>query len=297
MTSHRRRHRTRPAASARPPPAGWPPRASTWSPPPAAPTGWPSWSPRSPRPAAQATAGDLRRHLRRVGGRAGRGRGRALGTGDRCWSTTPAARTALDPVETGSVADWQWMYDVNVLGTLRVTQALLPGAGGLRRRHHRDDQLHRRADRLRGRRRLRRGQARPDRARRDAAAGAVRPADPGDRDRPGHGADRRVRRWSASAATRSGPPRSTPAWPSRWSPRTSPTASPGAPPARTTSTSTGWWSGRWPRPPSTRCTGSARPRRSVRASRRPVRVRGEVRHRTTSARRRGSPAPGPTAPR
>jgi NADP-dependent 3-hydroxy acid dehydrogenase YdfG len=32
----------------------------------------------------------------------------------------------LDPVATGSVADWQWMYDVNVLGTLRVTQALIP---------------------------------------------------------------------------------------------------------------------------------------------------------------------------
>ncbi|MGK5743041.1 SDR family NAD(P)-dependent oxidoreductase [Micromonospora sp. URMC 103] len=32
----------------------------------------------------------------------------------------------LDPVESGSVRDWQWMYDVNVLGTLRVTQALLP---------------------------------------------------------------------------------------------------------------------------------------------------------------------------
>jgi NADP-dependent 3-hydroxy acid dehydrogenase YdfG len=32
----------------------------------------------------------------------------------------------LDPVSTGSVADWQWMYDVNVLGTLRVTKALLP---------------------------------------------------------------------------------------------------------------------------------------------------------------------------
>ncbi|MFF0313343.1 SDR family oxidoreductase [Micromonospora sp. NPDC005252] len=32
----------------------------------------------------------------------------------------------LDLVESGSVADWQWMYDVNVLGTLRVTQALLP---------------------------------------------------------------------------------------------------------------------------------------------------------------------------
>lgn len=32
----------------------------------------------------------------------------------------------LDPVESARVADWQWMYDVNVLGTLRVTQALLP---------------------------------------------------------------------------------------------------------------------------------------------------------------------------
>ncbi|MEV6691806.1 SDR family oxidoreductase [Micromonospora sp. NPDC051196] len=32
----------------------------------------------------------------------------------------------LDPVEAGSIDDWQWMYDVNVLGTLRVTQALLP---------------------------------------------------------------------------------------------------------------------------------------------------------------------------
>ncbi|HEX6967952.1 MAG TPA: SDR family NAD(P)-dependent oxidoreductase [Micromonosporaceae bacterium] len=32
----------------------------------------------------------------------------------------------LDPVESASAADWQWMYDVNVLGTLRVTRALLP---------------------------------------------------------------------------------------------------------------------------------------------------------------------------
>jgi NADP-dependent 3-hydroxy acid dehydrogenase YdfG len=31
-----------------------------------------------------------------------------------------------DPVAAGSVDDWQWMYDVNVLGTLRVTRALLP---------------------------------------------------------------------------------------------------------------------------------------------------------------------------
>ncbi|AWS40411.1 SDR family NAD(P)-dependent oxidoreductase [Streptosporangium sp. 'caverna'] len=32
----------------------------------------------------------------------------------------------LEPVASGDVADWQQMYDVNVLGTLRVTQALLP---------------------------------------------------------------------------------------------------------------------------------------------------------------------------
>jgi NADP-dependent 3-hydroxy acid dehydrogenase YdfG len=32
----------------------------------------------------------------------------------------------MDPVAAGRVADWQWMYDVNVLGTLRMTQALLP---------------------------------------------------------------------------------------------------------------------------------------------------------------------------
>jgi NADP-dependent 3-hydroxy acid dehydrogenase YdfG len=31
-----------------------------------------------------------------------------------------------DPIEAASVADWQWMFDVNVLGTLRVTKALLP---------------------------------------------------------------------------------------------------------------------------------------------------------------------------
>jgi NADP-dependent 3-hydroxy acid dehydrogenase YdfG len=39
-----------------------------------------------------------------------------------------------DPVATGDPADWQAMFDVNVIGTLRVTQALLPllqaGPGG-----------------------------------------------------------------------------------------------------------------------------------------------------------------------
>lgn len=32
----------------------------------------------------------------------------------------------LDPVADGAVADWRAMYEVNVLGTLRMTQALLP---------------------------------------------------------------------------------------------------------------------------------------------------------------------------
>jgi NADP-dependent 3-hydroxy acid dehydrogenase YdfG len=39
-----------------------------------------------------------------------------------------------DPVERANPDDWQWMYDVNVIGVLRVTQALLPaleaGSGG-----------------------------------------------------------------------------------------------------------------------------------------------------------------------
>jgi NADP-dependent 3-hydroxy acid dehydrogenase YdfG len=37
-----------------------------------------------------------------------------------------------DTVLTGKIEDWQWMFDVNVLGTLRVTKALTPAliAGG-----------------------------------------------------------------------------------------------------------------------------------------------------------------------
>jgi NADP-dependent 3-hydroxy acid dehydrogenase YdfG len=32
----------------------------------------------------------------------------------------------LEPVESARVEDWRWMYEVNVLGVLRVTKALLP---------------------------------------------------------------------------------------------------------------------------------------------------------------------------
>jgi NADP-dependent 3-hydroxy acid dehydrogenase YdfG len=32
----------------------------------------------------------------------------------------------LDPIERADPADWQWMYEVNVIGVLRVTKALLP---------------------------------------------------------------------------------------------------------------------------------------------------------------------------
>jgi NADP-dependent 3-hydroxy acid dehydrogenase YdfG len=31
-----------------------------------------------------------------------------------------------DPISAAKIEDWQWMYDVNVLGTLRMTRALLP---------------------------------------------------------------------------------------------------------------------------------------------------------------------------
>jgi len=36
------------------------------------------------------------------------------------------AARGLDPIASGSVSDWEWMYDVNVLGVLRMTQAMLP---------------------------------------------------------------------------------------------------------------------------------------------------------------------------
>lgn len=41
----------------------------------------------------------------------------------------------MDPVEAGRVSDWQWMYDVNVLGSLRMIAALLPSLESSGRGH------------------------------------------------------------------------------------------------------------------------------------------------------------------
>jgi NADP-dependent 3-hydroxy acid dehydrogenase YdfG len=85
-----------------------------------------------------------------------------------------------ETVANSSAADWQAMYDVNVLGTLHATQALLPmliatGAGTIV---------------LMG---STAGLISYARDRRNPPAGAVRPACPRRRDRPRHGQDRRVR--------------------------------------------------------------------------------------------------------
>ena len=73
-----------------------------------------------------ATAVDVRRHLGRVGGRRWPPRWARWAAPVTLLVNNAGGARGLDPVETGSVADWQWMYDVNVLGTLRVTKALLP---------------------------------------------------------------------------------------------------------------------------------------------------------------------------
>lgn len=40
-----------------------------------------------------------------------------------------------EPIEAADIEHWQWMYDVNVLGTLRVTKALLPALEATGRGH------------------------------------------------------------------------------------------------------------------------------------------------------------------
>ena len=53
-------------------------------------------------------------------------RSRPRWTASTCWSTTPAAPRAWQPVADADLDDWRWMWETNVLGTLRVTRALLP---------------------------------------------------------------------------------------------------------------------------------------------------------------------------
>ena len=43
-----------------------------------------------------------------------------------CWSTTPVAPKGLATVAEAVEEDWRWMWETNVLGTLRMTKALLP---------------------------------------------------------------------------------------------------------------------------------------------------------------------------
>jgi NADP-dependent 3-hydroxy acid dehydrogenase YdfG len=51
---------------------------------------------------------------------------RAIGEPTTLLVNNAGGARGLDPIESAKTDDWQWMYDVNVLGTLRVTKALLP---------------------------------------------------------------------------------------------------------------------------------------------------------------------------
>lgn len=51
---------------------------------------------------------------------------RALGMPVELLVNNAGGAKGMDEIAHADAADWQWMYEVNVLGTLRVTQALLP---------------------------------------------------------------------------------------------------------------------------------------------------------------------------
>lgn len=51
---------------------------------------------------------------------------RALGAPVTVLVNNAGGARGMEPIAESGIGDWQWMYDVNVLGTLRVTQALLP---------------------------------------------------------------------------------------------------------------------------------------------------------------------------
>ena len=166
-----------------------------------------------------------------VGRRARRG---ASATRCTCWSTTPAARSASTRSAEADPDDWRRMYDVNVLGLLHVTQALLPalrasgdglivnvgstagriayegGAGYTAAKHGTQVVTETLRLELVGEP-IRISEIAPGMVRTDEFATGPLRRRPGPR-----------------------PTRCTPAYPTRWSPRTSPTRSPGSPPARRT---------------------------------------------------------------
>ena len=167
-----------------------------------------------------------RRRPRTVPGRRGRdGPGRECRRRVRRGSRSPTA----------DLDSWARAYEVNVLGTVRTVQALLPRliASGRGLVVLMGSTAGR--DRLRERRQLRRGQARRRRGGRHAAARAVRRARPGHRDRPGDGAHRRVRREPVRRRRRAGGEPCTPGSPSRSPPTTLPRPWPGWPPCPRTS--------------------------------------------------------------
>ena len=165
-------------------------------------------------------------------------------------------------VEDADVDLWAQMYDVNVIGLVRVTQALLPalradggglvvnmgstagrvayeGGGGYTAAKHgvkvitQTLRLELVAEPLRFT---------------EIAPGMVRTEEFA---------------LTASRATRRSGTRSTTESPSPWSPRTSPRPCAGSPRCRRTSTSTRSSSARAPRPPSTRCTARSEPQRRL----------------------------------
>ena len=171
---HRRRHRSqqRHRRRHRPPPGRG--RASTSSAPPAAPTGSRRWPTRSAARRSPATSPPTPTSPA-LGGRVGDRLDVLVNNAGGAFGAGPVAEADAD--------DWRRMYEVNVIGLMQVTQALLPALVASRRGRDPQRRLDRRPDRLRGRRRLHRRQARHPGRHRDAAARALRPAGAGLRDR------------------------------------------------------------------------------------------------------------------
>ena len=173
-------------ALARPPCARCAPKAGRSSPSPAARNGWTRWRPRpAPSPSAADVTDDA--DVARLLGEVTR-----AGGIDTLINIAGGARGA-DKVGGAKTEDWEWMFQVNVLGTMKLTRAFLPMLRGLRRGHRPEPDVHGRAGRLRRRRRLQRRQVRPACPDRRPAAGGGRAQPPRHRGGPRPGPDRGIR--------------------------------------------------------------------------------------------------------